>query len=144
VSREPSWDELFNRLKRDIEETVREVVEASASAVESLAGPYRTPRVDVTVADGFVYLVAEMPGCDKNKIELTVEGRNITIEGEYMKPQHEVIGRLYPFKAGKGFRRALQLPREVDLSRVEAKYEAGLLMVKAAVAAPRGVKVSIE
>jgi HSP20 family molecular chaperone IbpA len=85
-----------------------------------------------------------MPGCDKNKIELTVEGRNITIEGEYMKPQHEVMERLYPFKAGKGFRRTLQLPREVDPSRVEAKYEAGLLMVKAAVAAPRGVKVSVE
>jgi HSP20 family molecular chaperone IbpA len=33
--------------------------------------------VDVTVADGFVYLVAEMPCCDKNKIELTVEGRNM-------------------------------------------------------------------
>jgi HSP20 family molecular chaperone IbpA len=54
------------------------------------------------------------------------------------------MGRLYPFKAGKGFRRTLQLPREVDPSRVEAKYEAGLLMVKAAVAAPRGVKVSVE
>jgi HSP20 family molecular chaperone IbpA len=138
VSREPSWDEFFNRLKRDIEETVREVVEASASAVESLAGPYRTPRVDFTVADGFVYLVAEMPGCDKNKIELTVEGRNITIEGEYMKPQHEVMGRLYPFKAGKGFRRTLQLPREWTLHGLRRSMRRGCLWLKPP-SPPRGV-----
>jgi len=144
MSRSPGWDEFFNRLRRDIEDAVREAYDASASAFETLAGPYRSPRVDMAVADGFVYLIAEIPGCDKGKIDLTIDGRTATIECEYITPPYDIMRNLHPFKLGKGFRRTVQLPREIDPSRVEAKYEAGLLMVKAAVATPRGVKVSIE
>ncbi len=138
------WDELINRLSREIENRIREALEYRFTMLEPTVGDYRRPRVDMTVKDGFVYIVVEMPGCDKEKIEVSVEENNLHVSGEYLSPSHTELLRLYPFNYGKGFRRTITLPRPVDPSRVEAKYDGGLLMVRAAIATPKGVRVTIE
>ncbi len=138
------WDEFLNRLGRVIENRVKEALEYSFTMLEPIAGDYRRPRADMTVQDGYIYIVVEMPGCDREKIEVSVEETNLHVSGEYLSPSHTELLKLYPFKYGKGFRRTIPLPRSVDTSRVEAKYEGGLLMIRAAIAAPKGVKVHIE
>ncbi|MEM1946811.1 MAG: Hsp20/alpha crystallin family protein [Candidatus Caldarchaeum sp.] len=140
----PRWDEFFNRLGREVEERVREALEYSSGFLEPLAGDYRRPRVDITAHEGYVYVVMEMPGCDKQKIEVNADESTITVTAEYMTPPYPEMLRIYPFRYGKGFRRSVQLPRPVDTSKVEARYEAGLLMIKAPFASPKGVRVKIE
>ncbi|MEM4302310.1 MAG: Hsp20/alpha crystallin family protein [Candidatus Caldarchaeum sp.] len=140
----PRWDEFFNRLGREIEERVREALEYSSAVFEPLTGDYRRPRTDLLTHGGYVYVLLEMPGCDKQKIEVNADESSITVTGEYMTPPHPELLRLYPFRYGRGFRRTVQLPRPIDTSKVEAKYEAGLLVIRAPLASPKGVRIAIE
>lgn len=137
------WDEFFRRLAKEVEDKMREAFESSTTLLETQAGDYRTPKVDYTVSGQELYVAVEMPGCDKQKIELSVDDSVITIIGEYMAPP-PAFSSLHPFTQGRGFRRVLKLPKPVEASKVEARYEAGVLLIKAPIATPRGVKVRVE
>lgn len=137
------WDEFFRRLAKDIEDRMREAFESSTTFLETPVGDYRTPKIDYTVSGQELYVAVEMPGCDKQKIDISVDDSTITIVGEYMTPP-PAFSRLYPFTHGRGFRRVVRLPRPVEPSKVEARYEAGVLLVKASIATPKGVKVRVE
>jgi HSP20 family protein len=81
-------------------------------------------------ADGAV-VVAEAPGLDASKINVAGEGRTLTISGERVFEQG-AGGRGYhrrELSEGK-FARSIQLPEDYDVSRAEARYEAGLLVVR--------------
>ncbi|MDW8083723.1 MAG: Hsp20/alpha crystallin family protein [Candidatus Caldarchaeum sp.] len=143
MDRSSDWDEFFTRLGREIENRVRDVLDQSIQAFEPFVGEYRRPRVDMTVTPTHVYLVLEMPGCAKETIDLRADESTITITADYMTPSQE-YSRLYPFGHGRGYRRTISLPRSIDPSKIEAKYESGILFLKAEIARPKGVKIQID
>ena len=81
-------------------------------------------------AEGAV-VVAEAPGLDAAKIGVAGEGRTLTLNGERVfQPNGQ--GRGYhrrELNEGK-FSRSVRLPEDYDASRAEARYEAGLLIVR--------------
>jgi HSP20 family molecular chaperone IbpA len=135
------WDEFFKRVRADVESRLREAFDQLAAGFEPLI---RGEGVSYTYVGDRLYAVVEVPGCPRDKIELTAEENQITVSADYVSPPYPEFGRLPPFARGKGVRRVLRLPRAIDPSKVEAKYDSGLLFIKAEVAKPRGVKVSVE
>ena len=74
----------------------------------------RKPLVDVFDADGTVHVVAEMPGIEKEDVELSIDGMELEI------------------KARRGDRRyheTVELPADVDENSAKATYKNGVLEI---------------
>jgi HSP20 family protein len=75
-------------------------------------------------------LTAELPGLRGEEIELTLEHDRLTLSGERRieHPKDASVHRVE--RRGGSFRRAIQLPKEVDGEKVEAIYRNGVLRVR--------------
>jgi HSP20 family protein len=89
---------------------------------------YVAPLVDIeSTADGFV-LRAEMPGVDKNGVEVTVENGDLVIQGH--RRNFEASGELiYSERRPRDFRRAYELDPSIDTTKISARVENGVLVV---------------
>jgi HSP20 family protein len=124
---------------------VRDSATTSAAAA-SHDEPAMLPPVDVIEDASGITLYADLPGVPKDKLQLRVEGDQLSLEGELalalpqgMQPQHAEV-RL------ARYRRAFTLSKELDADKVSAEFTQGLLRVripKAAHAQPRKIAVNV-
>ena len=101
-------------------------------------------RVEEIARDSLWVIRAELPGLDPEKdIEVTVEGRTLTIHAE--RRQEDSGPQRSEFRYGS-LTRLVRLPDNVDAKDVTARYEKGLLEVSIPVrdAKPAGTRVTIE
>ena len=93
--------------------------------------------------DGYL-LEAEMPGVDKEGLEVTVEGNEITIVGR--RAQETINGQpLFRECDRADFQRVFQLDPAIDTSKISAKMNQGLLTLalpKSEQVKPRKITVS--
>jgi HSP20 family protein len=91
------------------------------------------PRIDVSETKDGIEVMAELPGVDEKDIDLTLSNGVLTIRGEKKSERDEadkdknwhVVERRYG-----SFSRTVTLPYEPDSSKVEAKFEKGVLRVR--------------
>ncbi len=89
------------------------------------------PRVDVSEGRSNITVEAEIPGMDKDDIDLAIEGRNLYIKGRKSREHEENDEGYYRVERAYGyFNRVIELPAEVDESSINAKYKRGVLKVK--------------
>lgn len=102
-----------------------------------------SPEVNIfETADGYV-LEAEMPGVDKEGLEITLEGNEITIVGHRKVPalNGEV---LFSEARNADFRRVFELDPAIDTTKVSARMDQGVLTLtlpKSERVKPRKIKV---
>jgi HSP20 family protein len=88
------------------------------------------PAVDVIDEEKAYRVTAELPGLTEKDIEVTKDGDLLTIKGE-KKEEHEEKEKGY-FLSERHFgsvERSLRLPEGIDDSKIEAKFENGVLTV---------------
>jgi HSP20 family protein len=87
---------------------------------------YVAPEVNIFESkDGYV-LQAEMPGVNKERLEITLEGNEITIIGR--RNLETVNGEtLFRERATGDFRRVFELDPAIDTAKISAKMEQGVL-----------------
>lgn len=88
------------------------------------------PAVDVIDDEKAYRVIAELPGLTDKNIEVTKDGDLLTIKGE-KKEEHEEKEKGY-FLSERHFgsvERSLRLPEGIDDSKIEAKFENGVLTV---------------
>ena len=105
---------------------------------------YVAPEVNIfETAEGYV-LEAEMPGVNKEGLEITLEGNEITIVGR--RASEKVSGDvIYRERRTAGFRRVFELDPAIDTSRASAKIDQGVLTLtlpKSEKVKPRKITVS--
>lgn len=88
---------------------------------------------------------AIIPGLDAEKIDISVLGRRLTFAGEFAEPELP-DGAVWQRRerAGGRFEKTLQLAADVDVEKVGAKYQQGILTItlpKAASALPKKIDV---
>jgi len=101
-------------------------------------------RVEETTRDNCYVIRAELPGLDPDRdIEVTVEGRTLTIHAE--RRQEDNGPYRSEFRYGS-LTRLVRLPAKVDAKDVTARYERGVLEVSVPVrdVKPEGIRVEIE
>jgi len=137
--------EDLERWVRELVERVRETAESSIAQLEyTVSGEFRRPRHDLVIDGEYLYLILEMPGTSREKIELRVAGSEIEVYAEYVEPVYQQYRRLIPFKGVKGYKKTIQIDRRLDSGGAEARYENGLLFLKIPLARISGEKVRIE
>ncbi len=138
------FSEDVSRIARELAEKIREAVEASLSVVPpTIYGGYRRPITEIRVENGYIYLLVELPGCGRDNISLTVEGREVEVEARYSDPPFPEMRGMSRYRDG-GFRRRIDLPHSVDTSDIQAKYADGVLYLRLKLAQPSGTRVKIE
>jgi len=89
------------------------------------------PRVDMSETDDEIQITAELPGVNKDDLEISVSEGRMTIRGE-KKEQEENKGKnYYRLERSYGaFQRSFSLPCEIDEDKVDASFKHGLLNIR--------------
>ncbi len=87
-------------------------------------------RVDVLDRDKELMVRAELPGVEKDDIEVTISGDYLTIEATREFEKEDRKETFYRHEMGYGkLLRTVALPVEVDAQKVHAELEGGILKV---------------
>jgi HSP20 family protein len=98
-----------------------------------VSAPLDDMRVDVTEAADCYKVSADLPGVNKDDINVSIDGNMVTIEAEIKRNKESTD------KAGKVLRserysglmsRAFTLTQDIDEARASAKYEDGVLTLE--------------
>ena len=87
------------------------------------------PLVDVTTTDKEVKVVVEMPGIPKDKIEVNVEDRNVTIGASFSQEIDANGKTLWQERNFGKLSRAIRLPEPVDANGTQATHVDGVLQL---------------
>jgi HSP20 family protein len=101
------------------------------------------PSVDVRANDDEVVFLCDVPGLEKEDLEITIENHVLTIKGarkfESKEGEQVMLGRAYG-----SFRRAFRLPDSVDEDGLSADLADGVLSIrvpKQAKAKPKKIEI---
>ena len=88
------------------------------------------PRVDIYDKDDHIVLKAELPGVDKEQIEVDVKDRVLTLKGERSLDNEVKEDNYYRRERSFGkFVRSFTLPVNVNVEDIKAEFKDGLLKV---------------
>ena len=88
------------------------------------------PAVDVTETDKEILVSAEIPGMEAKNIDISLNGRVLTLKGERKNEHEEKGANIHRIERSYGtFTRSFELPADVDAGKVEAGYKDGILKV---------------
>lgn len=89
------------------------------------------PRIDVADRGDAIEITAELPGIDREDVQVTVEDEYLVISGEKkLERRDEERGVFHVERAFGTFQRVIPLPEGVDASRCEADYNNGTLTIR--------------
>jgi len=91
----------------------------------------RAPSVDVVDRINEIIVTAEIPGIDKDDLQVSVTDRILTIKGESSHEEETDEGDMHRREISRGsFFRTLTLPAEIDGSKVKAECKDGILELR--------------
>lgn len=103
------------------------------------------PTVDIFERGDNLVLRAEIAGLSKDDVEISVENNMLTLRGERKREAEFNEQDAYHLERSFGvFTRSFNLPKTVDMDRISATYENGVLELKipkSAEAKPRRVEI---
>jgi HSP20 family protein len=90
------------------------------------------PTIDLHENNNEVHVKIDLPGMNKEDIDIKVDDGLLTIEGE-RKSEINETGSRYTYSERKfgSFKRTVSLPRTTDTSKISASYDNGVLHVHA-------------
>jgi len=108
----------------------------------------RAPVIDVYEGKDDVVVKAELPGIEKDNIEVNLTDHTLTIKGEKNKEEEVKEENYYRSERSYGsFVRMLELPRDVQGDKVKASFKNGILEVripKTEEAKAKEIKVKVD
>jgi HSP20 family protein len=108
----------------------------------------RAPAVDVFEEKDDIVVKAEIPGMDKDNIQVNLADHTLTIKGEKKKEEEVKEENYYRSERSYGsFFRTLELPKDVHADKVKATFKKGVLevrMPKTEEAKAKEIKVKVE
>lgn len=89
-----------------------------------------TPIITLEEAGGVVHVETEVPGIDPSDIDITIQGRTLTISGENKRLTADDSEDYYHVRQRYGrFRGSIRLPKYVDPDSVEATCHDDVLSI---------------
>ena len=102
------------------------------------------PPLELVDDGDSVTITAELPGVDKDEVELIVLGDTLTITGEKKLPAEDGANYIRHERPHGKFHRLIDLPYSVAQDKIKASYKDGILTItlpKAEEAKPRQITV---
>ncbi len=89
-----------------------------------------SPSLDLNESEKEITVRAEIPGVDPQDFDISVSGNVLTISGEKKSESEERGDNVYRAERRFGsFRRSIALPEVVDLEKISADYNKGVLTI---------------
>jgi HSP20 family protein len=104
-----------------------------------------SPAVDIFEDAGGITLLADMPGVSKERLDVKLDGDNLSVEGSVELDAPAEMRALWAEVNVPRFRRTFTLSRELDAGRIDANLKDGVLTLrvpKLAHAQPRRIEVT--
>jgi len=134
------WPNNYQRKESNMNTTVRENRNGERARREQFVAPSSSVLED---NDGYT-LQVEMPGVNKEGLEISVENNELTILGHRSLPAVEGT-LIHRESRSNDFRRTFELDPSIDAGKISAKVEQGvvtLTLPKAEQVKPRKITVS--
>jgi len=132
--------ELRNRMNRVFEESGRGAQENGAR--------HWIPAVDVLENDREIILQAELPGMNKDDIEIELTGETLTLHGERQLEPAQRGEHFHRIERQYGpWQRTFQIEVPIETAQVAASYEDGVLTVhlpKQEAVKPRQITIDVK
>lgn len=88
------------------------------------------PPLDVRETDDAYIVEVELPGVDPKETEVSIEGRTLTVRGQFADEVEKQEGNVLLRERRRGrFLRAVALPGMVEVNKVTSRYENGELTI---------------
>ncbi|HVF09707.1 MAG TPA: Hsp20/alpha crystallin family protein [Abditibacteriaceae bacterium] len=133
---------------QELRNRMNQVLEESGRAAHETEPRHWTPAVDVLENERAIVLQAELPGMNKDDIDIELTGETLTLHGER---------KLEPAQRGEHFhrierqygpwQRTFQIEVPIDTAQVAASYEDGVLTVhlpKQEAVKPRQIAIEVK
>ena len=108
------------------------------------AGVYYSPAVDIFETEEAITLLADLPGVDKEQLDINVEDRQLTVTGLVKEPEDRLQPVYTEYGIG-GYTRSFKLGDTVDQSKISASLKDGVLelvLPKADRLRPRKIEIT--
>ena len=99
------------------------------NSFDSEVATFNHPSLDVATDNDKVVVTAELPGIDLKDLDLTVEGRQLSIKGSRSEVKASNLKWIRRERSFGEFERKISLPYTVETEKVEASYKNGVLTV---------------
>ena len=122
--RTPSIYRELLRMQNEMDRLFRE------TSPRSLPRASTFPPINIWSDDENAMITAEIPGVDKNDLDISVTGDTLSISGSRTPDELPEGARYHRHERNYGeFNRSIQLPYTVDVDKVKADFEQGVLKV---------------
>ena len=146
---------LRERMNRLFEESARGSGSSGAGlsgrglgAGEDVAPPLWAPAVDVVENQHEIVLYAELPGINKEDIDIQLTGDTLTLRGERQHSGAQRGENFHRIERQYGaFQRTFQIEVPIDAEKVTASYEDGVLTIrlpKREAVKPRQIAIDVK
>ncbi len=104
------------------------------------------PPIDIIETKDGYKITAELPGIDKNDVDISVSGNTLTIKAEKKQEKVEEGENYYLSERAYGlFQRQIAIPEGVETDKIKASFKNGVLEItlpKGEEAKPKKIKIS--
>lgn len=88
----------------------------------------KAPRMDVIERDNDILVRAEIPGVDKDDLDVSLTENTVTVKGKVHREEREEKGDYYRREISAGsFTRTQSLPANVEVDSAKASFKDGIL-----------------
>jgi HSP20 family protein len=129
-----SPQELQVQQKRELEKTQEATIPARIYV----------PHTDIFETEQALTIVAEMPGVEKAKVEISIEDGVLTIQGQIDFSKYQDLRPVYTEYSVGHYRRSFSVSSRIDQGRISAEMSDGVLTLvlpKAEEAKPRRIAI---
>jgi HSP20 family protein len=124
------FEALRRQLDRFFDEAPLQKRSGDLEPFERFIGWQGTPPVDFVEHDDGYELTAELPGLDHKDVEVKVANGALVIHGEKkMEREEKKEGAFFSERRYGSFKRSFRLPENVDVNKIAADFEKGVLKV---------------
>ena len=112
---------------------------------QTVPAKFYVPTTDIYETTDGLTVVMDMPGVQRDKVEVTVEKDVLKVEGKIDFANYDRLDPLYTEYNVGHFTRRFNLSNKLDQEKISAKLEDGVLtlfLLKAEEARPRKIKIS--
>lgn len=120
-----------------------ELLESALAGAPGEGAPW-IPAVDIEETDDAWIVEAELPGVDKNDVNIEMNDNELVVRGEIKEREREGILRRRTRRVGE-FEFRVTMPSQADADAIDAKLEHGVLRIrvpKTQESQPRRIEIS--
>ena len=128
--------------KQELE--VQEKREVDASKKPTRPTRAFVPSADIYESENALTVVLEMPGVNKDNVDVNIEDGVLTVEGRIDFTKYEGLQPVYSEYNVGPYRRSFQISSQIDHSKIAAQMQNGIMTLelpKAETAKPRRIQV---